>query len=115
MDQHIGDAGIGPLDRILYMMGDVMPVPYGNAAVHTNMQVNVKRKTHLADQTFFNIKDSRNRNRRSSYYGNDLAARGRIQHLVQGREKQAIAVRGDDRTGEKRGPGISALPTFTAD
>src|SRR5436190_19549219 len=104
MHEDIGDTRISLFDRILYLMGDVMPVSHGNPAIHPDMQVNVIRKTHFPDQTFLNIKNSRNRDRRSLDNGNDLAAWRGVQHLVQGWEKEAIAVRSNDGAGEKRGP-----------
>jgi hypothetical protein len=37
MDEDIGDSRIGSFDRVLYLMGDGMPVAHGNSTIHADM------------------------------------------------------------------------------
>ena len=47
-------------------MRDVVAVAHGNSAIHADMQIDVKGKSHFPDQTFFHVQNSRNRNGRVS-------------------------------------------------
>src|SRR5436309_116902 len=115
MDQHIGDPRVSLLDRVFYVMRNSMPVADGDSPIHSDVQIDIKRKTHLANQTFLNLQNSRNRKCGPPDHSYDLAARRCIQDLMQGREKEAHAIGTNDDAGEKRCPRICALPSFATD
>ena len=80
-----------------------------------DMQVDVKLQPHFADETFLHVQHSRHRGRRRTNRLDDHAARRRIHDLVQRGIEQAPAIGRDQAAGEKRRPGVRALPILPAE
>ena len=53
--QDVGDTRIVLLDRSFDRMGDVMAFSHGNPAVNSDMQIDVKNQSHLADVTLLHF------------------------------------------------------------
>jgi adenosylhomocysteine nucleosidase len=113
--QHIGNPSVGLFDRVLHLMRDVVTVPDGYSSIHADVQIDVERDAHFANETFFDIEDAGDRGGRALNRRHDFAARRGIEHLVQRGEEKPISVCRDDRAGKERSPSVGALPFFAAD
>src|SRR5471030_2512238 len=50
--EHIGDSRVGSPNRVLDLMGDVMPVAHRNISIHFHVKIDIKIEAHFSNETF---------------------------------------------------------------
>src|ERR1700730_14962993 len=111
VDEDISDPRIALLNGALHIVGNPMAVVHRDVSVHADVKIDIKAKAYFADEAFFNFDVAGSSGGRVSNAIDNFSARRRVHDFVQGGVQQSIAIGADERTGEKRGPIVGALPT----
>ena len=96
-------------------MRNRVPFMYGNVAVDSDMEIDIKIQPHFAGTAFLHVNHARDRSGGLANGRDNFAARRGIHDFIKRRSQKPNAICGDDGAGEKRRPIIRALPTTAAD
>ena len=95
-------------------MRNLMSFTHRNFAVHSDVEIDIKIQSHLAGPAFLHLDNTRDRPGSPANGPDKFTARRGIHDLKERGPQQAVAVRADERAGNKRSPVICALPGFAA-
>src|SRR5207244_3956870 len=96
-------------------MSDVVAFADRDVCVHTNMKIDIKTESHLADETLIDFEHAWCGGGRAADQVDNVAARRGVHDLIKSRPQEPDAIGGDECAGEQGGPIIRALPRCAAD
>ena len=113
--QYVGDTRIALLDCSFYTVRDFVAFVHRNIAIDSCVEIDVEIQSHLSGAAFLNLDNTRHRAGDAANGSHNFSPRRRVHDLMERRQRQTNAVRGDYRAGEQCCPVIRAIPGFATE